>query len=41
MKQEKNMLWHKANFDSINDYISDIVSTFLDSHDHNDPIDTL
>lgn len=32
---------HKANFDSINDYISDFASTFLDSHDHNDPIDAL
>ena len=44
MKQERNIfLWHKANFDSINDYISDfaIASTFLDSHDHSDPIDTL
>ena len=42
MNQERNIfLWHKANFDSINDYISDFASTFLDSHDHNDSIDTL
>ena len=41
-KQERNIfIWHKANFDSINDHITDFTDTFLQSHDHNDPIDIL
>ena len=33
-------LWHKADHESIND-IAQFADTFLNSHDHNNPIDTL